>query len=357
MSLNKEDTKVCNSDINTPEILVIFKNGVNYILKKWWVFTIAGMLGGAYGIIYYYIQTPEYKSQLLFALDDGNSSGNGLALVHLASQFGFTQGNSNNIFSDDNILEIIKSRRIIESALLSVDTFNNTPYTFIEYYLKISEQRKYNSSIVNIHFPTGQLRSSFSYQQDSLLYKIGRYFADKYILAKRLNPKLSLYQVNILSLDEKFTKDFTERIIQQTNAYYIEVRTSKSKIVLNSLEGRVEAMKENLNSSLSKSATVKDVNIHPAFSAGQIPVQKEQIYSEVFEKAFSEMFKSMEFARFQFLNKTPLMQIIDGAEYPMQKIQFGKWNNFFLFSVFSILLVMAVMGLFNIFSKGNPAIK
>lgn len=109
-------------------------------------------------------------------------------------------------------------------------------------------------------------------------------------------------------------------------------------------------MKGNLNLSISKAATLKDVNLNPAFSAGKVPAQKQQISSEVYGKGYAEMFKSMELARFQFLKKVPLMQIIDDAEYPMEKIQLGKWNNFLLFSIFTILLVMFAIALFHVFT-------
>lgn len=354
MSLNEEDHKATTSHINTPQVLFSFKNGLHYIAKRWWIFVIVGLVGGIAGIIYQNTQKTEYKSHLVFALDDENGNGNSLSLMNLASQFGFSPGGNNNIFSNDNILEIIKSRRIIETVLLSVDTFNTKPFTFIEYYLEVSGKRNSEPQIKNIHFPVNQSRNSFTYQQDSLLYKIFLRFTDKYIIAKRPDLKLSLYEVDVTSPDEKFTKDFTDKIVQETSNYYFEIRTAKSKKMLNTLEGRVDAMKGNLNSSISKEADSKDQNMNPAFSMGIVPTQKQEVNIQVYGKAYAEMFKNMELARFQYLNDVPLMQIIDPASYPMERIQFGKWNYFILFFIFSILALMSIMGLVNLFSNTRP---
>ena len=312
---------------------------VKFILQKWWLFLIVGVVAGIGGIIYSIYQKPEYKSHLTFALDEGESGGSMGSILNLASQFGLSIGSGKDIFAGDNILQIMRSRRMVERVLLSVDTFNHKPYTMIEYYLEISGKRN-NEKIANIHFPPGQLKSDFSYQQDSLLYKTFQEFSDKFIVAQRPDRKLSIYEVSVSSPDEKFTKDFTDRIVQETNNFYVEIRTKKAKETLDILEHRVASMKGNLNSSITSKAAVQDVNINPAFSEAQVPVQKQQANIQVYGTAYAEMFKNLELARFQYLNEIPLMQIIDAANYPMQKIKSGKLKTGLLFAVFADLLVL-----------------
>lgn len=291
--------------------------------KLWWAFLLVGIVSGLAGILLATVQKPKYRSHLTFALDDGGSSGMG-GLMNLASQFGLNIGGSSDIFSGDNILEIMKSRRMIESVLLSLDTFNNKPFRLIEFYLTNSEVRKPNSKIADIHYPIGLDKNKFSYRQDSLLYATYLDFKNKYIIAERPDRKLSIYEVSVTSKDEKFTKVFTDKIVAETNNYYIEIRTKKAKETLGVLEQRVAAMKGNLNASITERAEVQDVNVNPAFSAAQVPVMKQQSNIQAYGTAYGEMFKNLELARFQYLNEIPLMQIIDKAEYPMEKIKWGK---------------------------------
>ncbi len=348
MTLEEED-KIENSTEKSPPAVTSLNRIIRFVLKKWWLFLIVGILAGIAGIFYASEQKLNYKSSLTFALDDAGSSGMG-NLFSLASQFGINVGGGKEIFSGDNILEIMKSRRMVERVLLSVDTFNNKPYSLIEYYLEKTEKRKSSPSIKDIHFPASQLKNTFTYQQDSLLYKTYQKFSDTYIVAQRPDRRLNIYEVSVTSPDEKFTKDFTDRIVAETNNFYIEIRTKKAKETLDILEQRVATMKGNLSSSISSKAAVQDVNINPAFSEAQVPVQKQQANIQVYGAAYGEMFKNLELARFQYLNEIPLMQIIDHADYPMQKIKTGKLKMAIIFAVFAELLVLSIMGLINLFS-------
>ena len=348
----EENSIVSDPNEGRPYINERLHRMIKGLLKIWWLFLIVGIVAGMTGIIYASKQKINYKSRLTFALDDAGGSGGGIgSFLNLASQFGLNIGSGSDIFAGDNILEIMKSRRMLERVLLSVDTFNNKPFTLIEYFLDKSGKRQSSPKIKDIHFPVGQLRSGFSYQQDSVLYITYLEFADKYIVAQRPDRKLSIYEVNVTSPDEKFTKDFTDRIVAETSNFYIEIRTKKSKQTLDILEDRVATMKGNLNSSITNRAAVQDVNVNPAFSAAQVPVLKQQTNIQVYGTAYGEMFKNLELARFQYLNEIPLMQIIDRADYPMEKIKFGKLKGAILFALLAELLLLTIIGIRKVFSN------
>ncbi|MEO8820011.1 MAG: Wzz/FepE/Etk N-terminal domain-containing protein [Ginsengibacter sp.] len=350
--------KNSNSNIDQNNAVSVISNlnhFFKFIIKNWLLIAIVGIVAGIGGIIYSIYQKPEYKSHLSFALDEGDNGGGIGNFLNIASQFGLNIGSGKDMFAGDNILDIMKSRRMVEKVFLTVDTFNNKPFTLIEYYLEISGQRKSNSKIKNIHFVVGQQRSSFSYQQDSLLYKTYLQFSDKHIFAERPDRKLSIYEVSVSSPDEKFTKDFTDRLVAETNNFYTEIRTKKAKETLDILEKRVDTMKRNLNSSIANKAAVQDVNINPAFTEAQVPVQKQQANIQVYGAAYGEMFKNLELARFQYLNEIPLMQIIDAANYPMEKIKSGKLKMAIIFAFFVEMLLFVVFGLRNLFDNKNSA--
>ena len=337
-----ENNIVSGTDERRPYVIRDLNSMIRSLLKIWWLFLIVGILAGIAGIFYASKQTVKYKSRLSFALDDGDQNGIG-SFLSLASQFGINVGSGKDIFAGDNIIDIMKSRRMIERVLLSVDTFDNKPYTLIEYFLDKTNRRKTNLKLQNIHFPPSQIKSGFSYQQDSLLYTTYLEFANNYVEAQRPDRKLSIYEVNVTSPDEKFTKIFTDRIVAETNNFYIEIRTKKAKETLDILEQRVANMKGDLNSSISNRATLQDVNVNPAFSAAQVPVLKQQTNIQVYSAAYGEMFKNLEVARFQYLNEIPLMQIIDPADYPMEKIKMGKLKTGIIFSVVSFFLFLLIL--------------
>ncbi len=97
--------------ISTESILAFIK----VLLRKWWLFLIVGLVTGIAGIFYASTKRPIYKSHLTFALDDGGANGVS-GFMNIASQFGIDIGSSKDIFSGDNILQIMKSRRMVEGC-------------------------------------------------------------------------------------------------------------------------------------------------------------------------------------------------------------------------------------------------
>ncbi|CAN5495659.1 hypothetical protein BH11BAC3_BH11BAC3_01100 [soil metagenome] len=318
-----------------------FIDFVFYLAKKWWLFLIVGIIMGVAGIFYATQQGAKYQSRLTFALDDGSEGISGA--LSLAAQFGLNIGNSTNIFAGDNVIEILRSRRIVEKVLLSVDTFNNKPYTLIEYLQEI--EKAPNSKTIKAHFPPGQPKSSFSSLQDSVLYNTYLAFLNNFITAGKPDRKLSIYEVNVTLKDPTLTKIFTDRLVSETNDLYIEISSSKAKKTLEVLEERVNSMKGNLGASISSRATTQDANLNPAFAGSQVPVLRQQANIQAYGGAYGELFKNLEMARFQYLNKIPLMQIIDPAAYPMKKIKMGKLKTGIIFSIISCLLLIFIFWL------------
>lgn len=316
---------------------------IGELLKKWWLFLIIGLLAGVAGIYYASKQKTTYKSKLTFALDEGETMSN---TISLAAQFGLSIGGSQDVFAGDNILEIMKSRRMIEGTLLSIDTFKNKPYTFIEYFLQQNQDKKRKER--NIHFPVGQSRSTFSYAQDSLLYKTYNDFVKRYVTAEKPDRKYNIYEVSITSPNEKFTKDFTDRLVQQTNNFYTEISTKKAKETLDILEKRVAVMKGNVNSSIGSKAEIQDINLNPAFSAAEVPVLKQEANIQVYSGAYAEMFKNLEVARYQYLKRIPLMQVIDTADYPMQKVTVSKLKTAIIFSFVACFITFLIIWITNL---------
>src|SRR5665647_3716775 len=128
MSLEEKEI-ASGSDENSERIIMIRVS--RHIINKWWLFLIIGLAGAIIGYVYASKQKEVYESYLSFALDEGGSEGGGTGAMGLAAQFGISLGGSQDVFTGDNILEIMQSRRTIEAALLSVDTFDNKPMTLI----------------------------------------------------------------------------------------------------------------------------------------------------------------------------------------------------------------------------------
>jgi hypothetical protein len=328
------------------ELFLTIKSWFLFLLSKWWIILIFGILGGLLGILVAYTSKPDYESRLTFALDEGGTSSMSGA-ASLAAQFGLNIGGTgNDVFGGDNILEIMKSRRNIETVLLSVDSSAEKPTTMIDEFLTITNWKKSiinNDRLSNISFPAGITKSGLSYLQDSILYINYESIITTFLNASHPDKRLNIYEVNVTSPNERFTKIFTDKLVSNTNAFYTEIRTKKSRETLDILEERANLTKGMLSSSITDRAVTQDANINPAVASAQVPLQKQQFNIQVYGGAYGELYKNLEFARFQYLKDVPLMQIIDAADYPMKKIKLGKTKAAIIGGLLAgVLIIMAL---------------
>jgi hypothetical protein len=331
-------------------------NFVRWVLKKFWPLFITGALAGTAGVFYAYFKPVIFQSKLVFVMDEGGSGGGGNGLLSIASQFGLSLGDNSDVFGGDNILTIIKSRRMIENTLLSTDTFDKKPQTLINYFINKIDRNKYNSD-GKVNFPISQAKATFSPLQDSVLYRVYIDFEKEYIDIWKPDKYLNIFTVQVLSQNEKFAKIFTNRLVSETNDFYTTMRSKKARETLEILEQRVIEMKGNLNRSITDKAMVQDANVNPAFAAAQVPAVKNQTNIQTYGAAYAEMFKNLEVARYQYLKNIPLMQIIDDAKFPLKKIKAGKIKTGLIFSFVSVFLLIFIFwlkGLIrNHFLSGN----
>ena len=329
-------------------------NFIKMFLRQWKLLAIVGFLAGLAGFFYAFSQKPTYESRLTFSLDAGANNSSLSGAMSLAAQFGFGLSSGQSMFDGDNILEIMRSRRMIENVLLSADTFNGKPFTLIQYYMEVQgfkEALQKNEYLKNISFPVGSKKSSLSYLQDSILYNVCLGFSSENLMASRPDKKLSIYEVKVSSRNEKFSKVFTDRIVAETSNFYTEITSKKDRETLEILEQRVASLKGNVSSSIDTKTSKQDANINPAFAAAQSPLLKEQYNVQAYSEAYKEMFKTLEMARYQYLKQIPLLQIIDHADYPMKRIKVSRLRTGILFSFFSILFSMLVIWVINLVKK------
>jgi capsule polysaccharide export protein KpsE/RkpR len=355
-----ETLNTSNPDGTTSIAQASLINLIRMYKRKFWLLLIIGFLAGVAGFFYAMRKKPVYESKLTFALDAGSDNSGLSGAMNLAAQFGFNLGNNTNMFDGDNIIQVLKSRRIIESVFLSVDTFNNKRYTLAEYYIENSDLRtalNKKERTAGIHFPPGIQKNTLNYLQDSILNVVYMGFSDNDLYADRPDKKLSIYEIRIRSFNEKFSKIFTDKLIETASTFYTEITSRKDRETLEILEQRVASLKSGVGLSIDIRASSQDANVNPAFAAAQSPLLKQQYNMQAYGEAYKEMFKTLEMARYQYLKRVPLLQIIDNADYPMTRIKVSRLKTAVLFSFFSVFITMLAIWIIHLLKKSNQAFK
>jgi hypothetical protein len=314
-----------------------------FLLRKWWMFIIVGIVGGLAGIWYAYKQEAKYICKATFSmLDSGGSMG---GVLNLAAEFGINIGGSGkDVFAGDNIIVILSSRRIIEEVLLQSDTIGNKIISLADEYRSITKSNTLKQSLTKeIEFKPGSNRKEFSYKQDSVLFTIYDEIVKGRLLSRRPDKKLNFFEISFISPNERFSRLFVERLIEVTSSFYTTLRTQKSKATLDILEARVGAVRGSASAAIQSQAGIRDANINPAFALAGASVLNKQLDVTAYGRAYEELFKNLELARYQYLQDIPLFQVIDPPRLPLKNMKPGRLYSGIVFAIISCFVTLVLL--------------
>lgn len=306
----------------------IVKFWIVYLIRKWKIILAIGLLGGAIGLGFALTSKKRYFGELTFALEEKNSGMGSYA--SLASQFGLDLGSSGGgAFSGDNLVELLKSRLMIENALISPVIENGDTVLLINKYIEYNELRKVwekkeNQELATLQFKVGVPRSKYTRMQDSVLNQIHLAIKKSMLSVKRFDKKLNLVNVVCVSLNEEFSKYFAENLVNTATKYYIQSRTQRSKSNISLLEAKIDSIRGKLDERLYGAAAAQDQNLYVSNASGKVPVLKKQIDIQLLTTAYAELSKNLELSKYSLSREEPFIQIIDTPILPLKTEKLGK---------------------------------
>jgi hypothetical protein len=345
-----EQTLSNSEEISLKELLLKLIGWWHYLLSKWRIILAAGAIGGALGLAYSYFKKPIYIAELSFALQ-GEKSGLGLSgAAGLATQFGVDLGgvSSGGEFTGDNLLELVKSRLMVERALLTTISVDGQKETLTEFYINFNKLRmnwKDKPELVNLHFLPGADPTKFTLSQDSLLGAFHNALIKNNLEVNRLDKKLSIAYLKVKSTNELFAKYFAEVLEKVVSDYYIQIKTEKSSKNVEILKRQTDSVRRALNAAISGVAESVDVNPNPNPSRQILHVtsQRRQVDVQANTIILGELVKNLEIAKMSLLQETPLIQVIDKPILPLEKDRVGKRNGLMVGFVIGIFLVSTIL--------------
>jgi len=341
-----------DKDVDDKTSLKHFIHRVQYwwaYLKRKWVFILLAFLGGAtLGLTYSFLKKPLYDAELSFAIQDDNSGGGKLgAAMGIASQFGIDLSGSNigGAFSGDNLLELLRSRAMVEKSLLTSVTINGKQETLAELYITFNKLRPRWAdypAVRDVHFLPNADRSKFSLIQDSLLGIFYHTILKKNLNVDKVDKDLSIVTIKVETKNELFSKYFTEAMVRTVSDFYIETKTKKSAQNVNVLQRLTDSVRRELNAAITGVATTSDINpnANPTLQILKVPSQHRQVDVEANGAMLTELVKNLELAKISLRKETPLIQIIDTPILPLEEKEVLKPVAFIVGGIVGALLMI-----------------
>ena len=341
-------------EISLKEVFIRTSEWIKYLISKWLIILLFGILGGLIGLTISLIDKPTYKATLTFAMEEDKGAGSsGLSgALGLASSFGIDLGGAGGggVFASSNLGELMKSRLIIEKVLFNPISVNNKTLTLLEYYI---ETNKLRNSWVNIpdlknyQFSINSDRSKFTRNQDSVIMSIHQdLINDKNLKISQKDKKVTILTIEVISNNELFSKLFCENLAKETSEFYIETKSKKAKNNVDVLQKQVDSIRYQLNNAILGVAVEVDnmYNLNPARNIKVANSKKKQIDVQSNTTLFTNLLVQLELAKITLRKETPLIQLIDMPIMPLEKQKIGKLKSLIfgglIASAFAILLLI-----------------
>ncbi len=348
--MKKENLK---EEITLKELFDKIKIWFSFILSKWKIILIFSLFGAIVGYLYSANKEPIYVADLTFTVENDRPMFLG---GPLASTLGFDLGGSSNdgLFSSTNMIQLFKSRRMIEKSLLKTIPWKNKIISIADIYLSTKNSNEMYLDSKNSIFPiNNEDRKEFSRYQDSILGTIYNDLIKKYLNIDQLDKKTSIIKVEIKYKNELFAKSFLDALAQVVSDDYYEMKTKKSKINMMVLQRQTDSVRVELNNSLNGIEIVKgdSLNLNSELNVHRLNSKKQQVDIEINTKVLIELIKQLEISKVTVRKDTPLIQVIDNPILPLPKEEFGKTEGIFLGGFLGGLLMIVVLFCYDLFLK------
>lgn len=320
---------IAKEEISLRELTEKGKEWYVYFLSQWKIIVLSGLIGALVGIAYSYNNKPKYTAALSFAVEGEDSGGSG-GVLSLASQFGFNLGGSGgSIFEGTNLIELFKSRSMVEQTLMEPVVYKGDTISLAEMYIQNKEWRKKwskNPKFAKIEFIPNANRKYFSRVHDSILGVIYSDLSKNSLAIGQKDKKIDIITMEFSSGNEQFAKDFCEILVKEVGQFYVATKSKKSRLNMEILEVQTDSIRRELNYAITGVATANDntFNLNPALNIRRVPSARKQVDVQANTAILTELVKQSELAKVTLRRDTPLIQVLDRPILPLKKDKVGK---------------------------------
>ena len=290
-------------------------------LQQWWAYLWqrkAWIIGVAFlfsvgGYVKVKLAKPVYSATLTFSLEQADSKS---SLTSLASQFGFSMGSGGGTFMGDNLLNIMKSRRLIEGVLRTPVNIQGDSVLLINQFIRSDKDLKEEWDSVGI-YPIDN-STCCSNTADSAIGEIYTYLVEKALNVSKIDEELSLVSISQWSHDPIFTGTFVEQLAKQATDFYIESKTANNRANIAKLQRRVDSVTAELEDAMVSAGRANDANMFTVQSAAKVSSLEKQMKVTMLTTLYGELVKNLELSKTMAAREEPLITVIDRPHYPLR---------------------------------------
>ncbi len=335
--MTEQQPQIDNDEISLKELIQKIQEWIAYLKTQWKLIIGIAAIGGIIGFVYANFQKPTYSATTTFVLEEDKGGGGLGGAMGLASSFGFDlgSGGGGGLFTNSNIIELMKSRLVVEKTLLNPVKVAGKEISLADYYIEFNEFKDdwaKKPTLYNISFPVNADRTKFSLEQDSILQIISAGLTNNNLTITQKDKKVSIISLTVKTDNELFSKLFCEQLLKETSDFYIETKSKKSRLNVDILQKQADSIRAELNGAITGVAAASDnvYNLNPAYNIRRTPGTRRQVDVQANTAILTQLVAQLELSKVSLRKETPLVQMIDRPILPLEKDKVGRLKSLVL---------------------------
>jgi hypothetical protein len=325
-------------EISLAELWLKVKSVIAYLWRFKFLIMGVGLLFALGGYFKVKMAKPSYTASLTFALEQG---GGASGLGGLASQFGFSMGGGGEGLGGDNLLSLMKSRRIVQDVLLSTIYVEGDSVLLINQY--VATQTKLKAKWDTLELYPIDAKKCCDPMQDSAIGVVVKKVTEKSLAVAKVDKKQSFVTVTYEGHDEVFTGAFVELLTAKSTDFYVQTKMSNSNANIAKLERRVDSVSAELQYAMMGYSAAQDQNSFTVQTTAKVPTMQKQMKVTMLTTLYGELIKNLELLKTMSSREEPLITIIDRPHYPL-RVRESKLKSAVIGGFLGVFLTLLFLG-------------
>ena len=306
----------------SPKIVILKAVSIkDALVRNWKLILLISLIG--YGIGYaldiYLKKEDKYVATILFNLGGGSSGPQGFG--DMAGLLGLNSTPDANIYTGENFFYFVKSRPVVERALMKEVEVGNKKMLLANFYIDSSailrQQWKDSEELKKFHF-TKNDPSKFTLKERLALNDVVervRVGTDVY----QPDRKSSFTLIQVTVENPMLAKAWAYNLLETVEEVYTENQTSKTRRTLNLLKSRADSLAGVLGKTEGRLARQMDYSTSIIDPSGKVQVNKLQRSSEFVTQLYAEAMRNVESMKVSLVREAPLFTIIEPVKEPVDR--------------------------------------
>ena len=324
-----EENKLATQDEVT--LRDLFLKSREYALEAfryWYVPAFFILLIGGYKLYQYFNFIPVYPAKITFSVDEDEGGGStGLSTV--LGQFGLG-GIRPTRYNLDKILELSKSRRVIQQTLFHKITIDGKEDYLVNHLLRIYQHeivvKAEGKDGLQFYFTHDSLPGFDRHENEVLLIVYNFIIGPpgkpgKALVSAEYNEDTNIMSLMATTKNEVLSLELSNGMFESLSNYYISKTIEKQVKTYKIVTAKRDSIVGVLKSYEYQLANFRDTHRSLQMRTDQVEEFRLQRQVTALSAMYAEVLKNTEVADFSLRVKTPFIQVIDAPILPLGPIQ------------------------------------